>query len=110
MRPKIRWIAKTALPVALGVVFWVVVGSYWLFLFRRPEDYSGSFPELGLLVIAGLVPVYIGTVVGFIMSIYLLRATQGKSKGGKIGLVLCGSASVGVVVVFLYLAMGPVRY
>ena len=80
MRPKIRWIAKTALPVALGVVFWVVVGAYWLFLFRSPEDYSGGFLELGLLVIAGLVPVYIGTVVGLIMSIYLLRATQGKSR------------------------------
>jgi|GEM_PF-2663616 len=100
---------KMCVPIVLGAAFWIVIAVYWLFLFRRPEEFTGSFLELGVFLIAGLVPAYIGTVVGFIMSIYSLRAAQGRSWHARIGLVLCSSASVGLVIVFLYLAMGPVR-
>lgn len=95
---------KPATPIALGLMFWAVMAALWLFLFRRPAE-SGAILHF-LLIIAVAVPAYIGTVVGCVMSYYVLHATNGRSWSARIGLFLCGSATVLVVVVLLWLAAG----
>jgi len=83
-------------PIVLGLLFWSVLAAYWFFLFRRPEAFRGSFLELVVLVLFPGGLVYLGTVVGFVVSLHLLRSDRSRPLVVKAGLVLCGAASFAV--------------
>jgi len=80
-------------PIILGLLFWIALAAYWYFLFRRPENFHGSFPELVVLVLFPGGLAYLGTVVGFVVSVHLLRSDRSRPFVVEAGFVLCGAAS-----------------
>ena len=96
---------KSAIPISLGLIFWAVIAAMWLFFFPKPVG-SGFLGELLLLIVAVVAPAYLGTVVGCVMSFYSLHWTNGQSWSGRIGLAICGSATVFVAALLLWLASG----
>lgn len=83
--------------IFLGVVFWMV--ALMLPSFYRPAQPGGSMENSATLMgLATLVPAYIASLVGVVFAMRELAWRGRRAFGGYIGLALCASPSVAIMI------------